>query len=132
MAVQRWVFTDPSTSETYTVPINPNQMTAPFPQRQFTTKATTAVDGKGIVYEGQVKPADWNFQGVILDSTHYGNLKDWVYNHGRIQITDHYGRIITCVLQNFNATPKRAASKPWKHEYTITAIVFSVTDPTIL
>jgi len=135
-AVQKWRFFDPydtdPTTNTYTVPVNPNKMTSPFPTRNVSTKATTAVDGQTLFIEGQASPASWSFAGDIFDSAHYEALRSWVYDRRRrIQIYDHFGRQINCVLESFTPTPKRSTAKYWRHEYEIKATVTSVGAPTV-
>lgn len=131
--IQRWVFTDPSTGESYTVPINPNAMTPLFPAKQLTFQATTAIDGQLLMWEGQPQPQDWQFSGDILDEAHHEALRSWVYDHqGRLQITDHFGRQLLVVLRSFEPTPKRAVGKYWRHTYLVRGTVISVGAPTVL
>lgn len=132
MPVVRWIMEDPVTSETYTVHINPNEMTSLHPKKNITSRVTTAIDGKTMLFEGRAEPVEWQFSGAVLEYAHYDALKDWVYNKNyRIRIRDHWGRIIVCYLTGFDPTPKRSLQHYWRHQYTITAIVFSVGEPTI-
>jgi len=131
--VKRWVFTDPATGETYTMPRNPSAMTTPFPQRNITAKMTTAINGQMLLTEGSPTPANWQFTGITVDAAHYEKLRHWVndINH-RVQITDHYGRVIDCVLLLFDAKPKRDMHRLWSHDYTVTALVIKVGEPTVV
>jgi hypothetical protein len=145
--VKKWVFFDPydpnPATNRWVVPINPNEMTSPFPQRQVTSRFTTAIDGRVLLFEGSPKPADWTFKGAIFNASHYDLLRSWVYDRRRrIIITDHFGRDIACVLQNFNPTPKRAVTGSqggengrgmyWRHDYEVTALVIAVGRPTVV
>lgn len=133
MAVQRWVFTDLLTSETYTVPLNPDAMTTPWLQRNVTAKKTTAIDGNIIMQEGSPTFAAWTFSGKAIDAAHYEKLRHWCYDiPNRISITDHFGRVIVCVPTLFDAQPQRDTRRYWLHTYTITATVVSVTPPTVI
>jgi hypothetical protein len=125
MAVRRWVFHDPYINETYTVPINPREMTSPFAEANITVRASTAVDGQVLLFQGQTPPANWSFTGAILDYGHYAAFEKWASDERRrrIRITDHYGRVLECVLLSFEPTPKRALGRPWRHEYTMKALV---------
>lgn len=125
MAVRRWVFTDPYTNETYTVPLNPREMTSPFADLNISQRHTTAVDGRALLFEGSSPPANWQFSGAILDANHYAALLAWKEKRRRIRITDHYGRQIEVLLVSFNPTPKRSLGKPWRHEYTMDALVLA-------
>lgn len=136
MAFKQWKFTDPydtnSGTNSYTFPINPNTMTSPFPQRAISSTQTTAVTGQVLLWEGSVPAKSWQFGGVLLDEAQHEALRAWVYErHNRIIVTDHFGRPITCALQQFDAQPKRSVGKYWRHDYTITALVTAVGAPTV-
>lgn len=122
-----WTFDD-GAGETYTVPINPNKMGKLKAARAITTRTTTAFDGRAVFFEGQRPPQSWNFAGTILHKDHLDALDHWVYDKGRITITDHLNRAIYCVLEDFDAQLKRAINRPYKHEYTVTGLVISVND----
>lgn len=133
--VVMWKFTDPYDTDpdtnTATFPVNPNAMTTPWPQRNITTVAVTAVDGQTIFTEGQPKPVDWTWSGWINTPYHYDLLRSWVYERRRrIIITDHFGRNITCVLTQFDAVPEMKNNVYWRHTYTVHALVASVGKPT--
>lgn len=135
-AFLRWRFQDPyatGPTSAYTFPINPNAMTSPFRKRNIQAKGTTSVDGADILIEGRANPAEWTFTGDILDAAHYEALRSWVYDRPgrRIYVYDHYGRRLICVLTSFDVQPKRSVGKYWRHEYTISAIVTSVSQATV-
>ena len=134
MAIYRWKFKDPVTLEEYTVPKNPSAMDPVFPQRALTQQATTAIGGQGLMWEGALPAKLWNFSGTVTDPDHYEALRHWAYDiHNRILLTDHFGRVLTLVMQSFEATPKRAVGKYWRHDYTCSAyIVAGPTAPTVL
>lgn len=132
MAVHRWALRDVNTSEVFTFPQNPAEMTSPFPARNITVQATTAVDGQTILFEGASHPASWTFAGSCRTPEFYESLRSWVFEHpGRVQVTDHFGRVITCVLTGFDPVPKRSVGVYWRHNYTVTALVLSVGAPTV-
>jgi len=132
--VIRWVFHDPTGADPdYTVPINPNVMSSIYPKKTMTMETTTAVNGKVLLWQGMTKPVEWSFGGEILDETHFENLRHWVYDKNyRIQITDHFGRVLKVVLESFEPTPKRAINVYWRHQYTVTGILISAGPPTVL
>jgi hypothetical protein len=130
--VQRWVFSDPYASETWTVPINPREMDSPFFEKNVSTRVTTAVNGRVLLQEGSPQPREWSFSGAILTAEHYAELKRWVEKRNRITITDHFGRIIECYLLHFDPQPKRSLGKYWRHDYTVRALVTKApTAPTV-
>lgn len=130
--VRRWKFTDTYGDRgSWTVPQNPNRMSSPFPRRNVTGGTTTAVDGQVILFEGNTEPAQWEFGGSIRSKEHYEGLREWVYGlRRRITITDHFGRDIECVLQQFDPVPKRSVAVYWRHDYMIRAVVTKVSAPT--
>lgn len=121
--VRRWIYTDPYVPETYTVPINPREMGSLFAEKPVTSRQTSARDGQALLFEGSAPPAPWTYSGTILDSAHYAELLRWSQKGNRITITDHYGRVIPIYLVRFDPTPKRSMGKPWRHEYTMSALV---------
>ena len=129
--VRRWVFTDPylhsnDPDYTYTVAFNPREMTSLWPTKRVTARMTTAVTGQALVTEGAAMPTEWTFKGTIFDQTHHDALLRWVNKRNRITIVDHYGRTISAYLTRYDVAPKRSLNVPWRHEYTISALVFSV------
>lgn len=127
--VLRWKFKDLKTNEVWTVPLNPDNMTSPYPQRKYVYNSTTAGPaGTTVTHEAHSDPVSWQFSGQILDRDHFDKLLYWSRKKNRIQITDHYGRIFIVLLDQFNVLPKRAYGKPWRHTYTMTASVYSTAD----
>lgn len=131
----RWKFVDPydpTLNATFEFPRNPNQMGTPFPRRNITATGVTAINGRTIAIEGQAAPTEWTFGGNIHNSTHYEELRSWVYGRrGRkVFLYDHFGRRLTIVPLLFNPIPKRTPSQYWRHTYEITALVFDITGPT--
>lgn len=125
--VRRWRFQ--AEGETYTVPLNPNAMTPLFPTRAITARPVVHGD-KVLLFEGSTPPTNWQFSGDILDEAHHEALRHWVYDiTQRVMIRDHYGRDIECVLTQFEPVPKRALNRPWRHTYTIRALVLKVGAP---
>lgn len=126
MAVQRWQFRDMTTGEAYTVPLNPNEMTSPYPAREFSYKGTTAgpKGGQAVTYEAWSGVQDWQFGGAILDEDHFLGLLKWAYCPHKVQITDHLGRTFVVVFKQLDATPKRSYQRKWHQTYTMHALVY--------
>lgn len=119
----RWRFDDPSTLETYTFAINPNEGGTPTRQKQFQYQSTAAPDGKTIVFEGRDQPKKITFSGVLTDEAHYDALNTWFDHQNQIQLTDDLQRSFYIVIESLTMTRKRSATTPWKHDYTVTATV---------
>lgn len=129
MSVQRWQFQNIKTGEVFIVPLNPNEMTSPYPPRNFSYKTTTAgpAGGRAVTYESYAGTQDWSFGGTILDEAHYKALLAWSYVPGKVQITDHLGRVFVVVFKQFEVTPKRSYQHAWYSEYTMHATVYWAT-----
>lgn len=129
MAWYRWVFHDQLTGENWTVPLNPNAMTNPYPQRKY-TYATTSAGHQGaiITNEAHPDPTQWQFSGDILDRAHFDKLLEWSRKRNRISITDHYRRIFVGTMDQFAPIPKRAYGKYWRHTYTVTFTIYQYRD----
>jgi hypothetical protein len=130
-AFKRWTIHD--ANGTYTFFPNPNGMTSPFPARNISAKVTTAVDGQVLMFEGGRQAKEWTFSGDIIDAEQYEALRSWVFDRlgTRVQVSDHFGRVIDCVLTDFKPTPKRAVGKYWRHTYEVSALVTHVGAPTV-
>ena len=133
MAVKRWVINDPYDTNvltnSYTFPRNPTTMSSPYGERSVSSLVT--VGGKVLLHEGTKPAKQWTFEGPILDKAHLVALHHWVYNRKRrLKLTDHYGRIITLVFVSLEVVPKRRVNVYYSHDYTVTALVVSISAPT--
>jgi hypothetical protein len=128
----RWVFTDPTPGAdpaTYTVPINPNQMTSPYSApRAITTKTTTAVGGQSLVFEGATPPQEMTFQGTIFTEDHLNAMLTWRAKTAITTITDHFGRIWTVYWEDFQAIAAGSSQYPNKHTYTAKVLILGGPD----
>lgn len=132
MGVQRWQFYSPVTGERYDWPRNPEKMTKVRPTRNYTVKHTVGLTGQVLIYEGAPTPADWNCSGKIRTVEHYQALEHWTYDvPGRVQLTDHYGRLLVLQMEDFDAAPVIRNGIYWAHDFTLKAIVTYVGQPTV-
>lgn len=129
----QWKFIDPSTNETYVFPLNPNEMTSPFGERNIQARGTTSPLGQPLFFEGAQSPTQWTFSGNCPTALQYEALRSWVYDRTgrRLQVVDHFGRVIDVVLRSFDAKPRRDKNRYWHHTYTLTCHVINVGKPTI-
>lgn len=94
--------------------------------------ATTGINGQSLLFEGHAGAKEWSFSGVLLEREQYLTMQQWVYGRKRrIFVVDHFGRRILCVLRDFDPVPARSISHFWRHNWTITALVVSVSAPTV-
>lgn len=129
--IQRWIFHDPAEAETWTVPINPNEMTDPesrtrafnfgVASRSSNVSAPAAIRG---IEAASQQPVEWSFGGVIHTQDHHDKLEHWARKPGEIEVTDHFGRTWVVVMKTFEPTERRPTlSKPWRFTYTMRALV---------
>ena len=132
----RWKLHDPRdtnpATNTYVFEINPREMSSPFGPRALSTEGTVLPGGKTLAWEGNKSPVQWTFRGSIRSKAMYEALRSWVYGRGnRLLLTDHFGRELTVLLQNYQPVPKRSVGVYWRHDYEITALVLNVGAPTV-
>lgn len=121
--VQRWKFTELADAGTsWTVPINPYEMTSPIPPKNITSRHTTATNGQAIIFEGSPAPHSWSFKGAILGFEHFLELQRWFEKKQRVLLDDHFGRRFTIYITSFDPIPKRRRNRYWSHDYSVEAL----------
>lgn len=121
----RWVFAD--STESWTVPINPDQMDSPH-----TTRDVQAANGgvkvtairRPRLFERPSPAKEFSFGGVIRTKEHYDELLRWTKKNGPIQISDHLGRTFEVLITSFAPTDRRVTQGvPWRARYTMTCLL---------
>lgn len=123
MARIAWEFYDPVEDETYYLEINPNEGGYPSRSKNIIYESTAAPNGQTLAYEGRETPAAISFSGTILTESHFNALNNWYLKSNQIRLTDDLGRIFWIYIKSFNPQRVRSVSYPWRHTYTIEAIV---------
>lgn len=131
-SVIRWIFFDPATATSETVPQNPDAMTSPYPTRKYVYNSTTA-GAAGVVVANEAKPdpEQWQFSGTCRTRPHFELLLRWSRKRNRVTITDHYKRQLVVSIDKFEHTPKRSGRQTgtyWLCTYTVSCSVYAVTD----
>jgi hypothetical protein len=128
--IQRWIFTDPHSAETYTVPINPNKMSDPEAKQrdfQFGSRSRSTALAAPDAIRGIENPAqlvEWTFEGVIYHQDHHDALEHWARKPEEVEITDHFGRVWEVVMVAFVPSERRPTpNKPWRFTYEMRATV---------
>lgn len=122
MTTVRWIFTDPVAVEAWTVPINPDSMSASLKSRK-------AKFGNGFRRDTRVRtfvvppdPKVFTFGGVIRTQAHYDGLEAWSKKTNAIIVTDHLGRDWRIVPTSFEPTDRKpTATVAWRLRYTFRA-----------
>ncbi len=121
--VVRWTLYDPIELDTYTFHLNPSEGGSPAFKKRTNYQNTSAPDGLVIIFEGQDEVQAITWDGTILEQAHYEALQEWWAKRTQLLLTDDLGRQFWVYLQTFEPKRVRAAHSPWKHTYTITAVI---------
>ncbi len=121
--VVRWSFHDPTVPETYVLEINPNDGGTPSRKKTISYQNTSAPDGKALVFEGRDEVQTISFSGDILTVTHLTALTLWYEKRHQILVTDDLSRQFWIYINSLELKRERAAHSPYKHTYTIEAII---------
>ena len=81
--------------------------------------ATTAPDGKPIIFEGQDEVLNASVSGVILNEDQLAVLTEWFKRRHLVKLTDDLGRAYIIYLTGLQAGRQRSAHYHWKHTYTL-------------
>lgn len=125
MSTKRWIFIEVDTGATYTVPINPDSASSPFPDRQI-QQVYGSREGYNRMrsFETPAPPKEWEFGGVIRTQAQHDTLRAWSKKPGAINITDHLDRTFQVVFQDFQATDRSPTpNTPWRQRYTMSALI---------
>lgn len=123
MALVRWTLYDPMGGLTYTFHLNPREGGSPTYRKKFNYQNTSAPGGMTLLFEGQDEVKEITWDGTILEKEHYDALLEWWDKRRQLKLTDDLGRSYWVYLQNFEPVRVRAALHPWKHTYTIKAVI---------
>lgn len=117
-----WTFTDPITSEVWTVPINPDSMTSP----EKPAKALQVARQGLRVATLETKPTSWSwdFSGAIRTQAHHDALADWAGRDHAVLISTHLGRQYRVFITDFEpAEPPKPSRLPWRMRYTMKTLI---------
>jgi hypothetical protein len=123
MPLVRWKFEDTETADEYTFEVNPSEGGSKQYDKRMTFQTTTASDGKTLVFEGQPEIKTLSFSGTILTQAQYDQMIFWFQKKNPILITDDLGRETLIYIKTFRPERQRAIHYPWKHSYSVEAIV---------
>lgn len=121
----RWTLTEVATGATWTMPINPDSMTSPLRQREFTTARGVGGRIKQVrVFQSAAQPVEWEWSGVIRTKAHYDALEEWIKKPGKVRVNDHLGRTFEVMLQTFEPEDRQPTHQTsWRLRYTMKALV---------
>lgn len=119
-----WILRDLTTDpvEEYPWEVNPNTFSSGR-SKTLTYQATSATDGRAIVFEGVDKVQTVDFSGTMLSEAQYNELSRWFNKRNQVELEDDLGRIFVVYFIDFSVNRKRSSNYPWKHEYNGKMIV---------
>jgi hypothetical protein len=131
--VQRWIIQDlqASPTESWTMPMNPREMTSPIQDRAFETAYGVKAWGTGEgglnrlrTVESSTPALEWSFTGFIRDKAHYDQLAYWARKDGKVRITDHLGRTFEVLMQAWLPTDRKPTpNSPWRLQYQMKTLL---------
>lgn len=125
MTTTRWVLVDVHTDETWTMPINPDQMSSPLQDRSIATSyGTQAGPDRVRSFVTPTAAKEWTWGGVIRTKAHYDQLAYWARKSRKVRVTDHLGRTFEVLMQAFAPVDRRPTGQtPWRLRYEMTTLV---------
>lgn len=121
----RWRFDDPTDGSSYTFEMSPKEGGSPGYTKKVESQTTAAPDGSVILMEGRDEVRELEFNGIIRTEAHYTAMVTWFTKRHAIELTDDLDRVFRIYITEFRPTRKRAATAPWKHDYSVRATVIS-------
>lgn len=124
----RWVFLDTVTSETWTVPMNPNAMTSPLLDHATTPGTVSPIDARHYGARRVLSaPKEWKISGLVRTQSHHDLLIYWASKTDLLHITDHYGRTFAARIRSIDMQDRKAnRNVPWRLRYSINALSYGV------
>lgn len=130
--IRRWKLIDPATGETWTMPINPDGMTAfPVVARQFRHAYYASLNNNGVrTFQTPSAPAELQWVGWIRSQEQYDNLWYWAAKTVEVVVIDHLGRYYTIFIKAFEPEERAPASprNAWRLRYRMTAVLLGVNE----
>lgn len=125
MTTPRWVFSDPVTSESWTMPINPDSATSPHPTKTIKTAfGVRRGNDRFRTILNPPTPVEWQWSGAIRSKAHHDQLLAWAERPGLVHVADHLGRTWEVIFSKFDPTDRRPTpNTPWRQRYTMTALI---------
>lgn len=124
MARIPWVLTDPFSSDSVELEINPTEADSLPLNKTITYQTTSSPDGRTLVFQGRDQAIQMTFTGNVLTEDQYNLFVTWFHKQNQITITDDLGRSYNVIITTW--VPHRAKTSlqfPWRHSYTMTVTV---------
>jgi len=123
----KWTFVDDANSDSYVFAVNPNAGGTPKLEKNLTYVNTAAPNGRVLAFEGRDKQKEGKFSGTLRTQEEYEAFQTWYDKRVQIIMTDDLERTFNIYITGFDAERVRAATAPWKHNYTVTYVIIDWT-----
>lgn len=121
MTGNRWTLKDTVTNDVFSMPINPDSMTSPEPDRNLTFGASGFRNDRVRTYAVAPDAKEWQWGGVMRDKAHHDALHDYASRKVPVEVTDHLGRTYRVVITQFDVTDRRPTKTVnWRLRYQMT------------
>jgi hypothetical protein len=120
--MSRWTLKDTVTNEVYTMPINPDSMTSPEPDRNLSFGPGWRLNStRNRTHQTPSDAKEWQFSGPIRTQAHHDALFEWATRDVPVEVSDHLGRTYRVVISQLNVTERRPTKTvPWRLRYEMT------------
>lgn len=126
MPAWRWTLYDPATDTTRTFLVNPNAGGTPAYKKNLTFVATAAPQGQTLAFQGRADPQYHDVSGTLLTEAEFNFFVAAYNTQNQMLLTDDLGRQFWVVVTEFTPVRVRAATAPWKHTYSLKALIVNV------
>lgn len=118
--MNRWTLKDTTTDEVWEMPINPDSMTSPEPDRQLSFGQGFRKNTRLRTYARPSEAKEWEWSGVIRTQAHHDTLHEWALRGVPVEVSDHLGRTYRVVIAKFDVTDRRPTKTvSWRLRYTM-------------
>lgn len=134
-ASSNWTWVDPAVGGlgTYTFQVRysstaqgSDQISA---QRTLTYELQGTPNGPPLLFEGQDQPTQMTLSGLLLYEADHVTMWNFYKLRHLTTITDDRGFIRQIYCSSFQTTRIPSVIYPWKHSYTLVALIYSMTFP---
>lgn len=121
--VTRWKLYDAVDDLEFTFTLNPREGGTPQSRKTVNYQNTAAPGGNTLIYEGRDEVQTLEWSGIILEESHLNQLQSWFEIRRQLLLTDDLGREFWIYITSFTPQRIRTINRPWRHDYTMSAII---------
>lgn len=125
LPVIHWVLEDPKPGGlgAYTFPVNPSEMSSPWPEKQIRPERAIHGSGNDIVWEGRADAVNWTVKGSVLTQGFYDTLTAYHALNRRLYVVDHHQMAWVVAFDGLTFEKKGRPDDLWFHSYTAIFVI---------